>query len=91
MRYHEKKKNRSKEDKWALIISNQFIKNSQIIYIYIYIYYDGEDNNLESLGKGHLSLTHKIHKQDRHKEMRVSKSSHTNSYKQLTKKMALNG
>ena len=82
-----RKTNRSKEDKWALIISNQFIENSQIIDIFN----DGEDNNLESLGKGHLSLTHKIHKQDKHKEMRVSESSHTNSYSQLTKKMAPNG
>ena len=33
------------------------MKNSQIINIWT----DGGDNNPKSQGKGHLSLTHKIH------------------------------
>ena len=52
-----RKTNRSKENEWALIYSNQLMQNSQIINICN----DGEDNDLESLGKGHLSFTHKIH------------------------------
>ena len=46
-----------KEIKWALILSNEVTENSQITYACN----NGEDNDMESLGKGHSSLTHKIH------------------------------
>ena len=49
--------NRSKENELALIHSNQAMENSQ----FTNVCKDGEDNDLESLGKGHLSLTRKIH------------------------------
>ena len=49
--------NRSKENERALIYSNQVMKNSQIINVWT----DEKDNNSKSLGKCHLSLTHKIH------------------------------
>ena len=49
--------NRSKENEWALIYSNQVMKNSQIINVWT----DEKDNNSKSLGKCHLSLTRKIH------------------------------
>ena len=52
-----RKTNRSKENEWALIYSNQVIKNSQIINVWI----DEEDNDSKSLVKGHSFLTHKIH------------------------------
>ena len=53
-----KRTNRSKKNEWTLIYSNQDMKNSQIINVWI----DGGDNNSKSLGKGHPFLTHKIHK-----------------------------
>ena len=49
--------NRLKENEWALIHSNQAMENSEITNVCN----DGEDNDLESLGKGHLFLTRKIH------------------------------
>ena len=49
--------NRLKENERALIHSNQAMKNSQIINVWT----DGGDNDPESIGKGHLSLTCKIH------------------------------
>ena len=49
--------NISKKNEWALIHSNQVMENSQITNVCN----DGEDNDLEPLGKYHLSLTHKIH------------------------------
>ena len=52
-----RKTNRLKENEWALIHSNQVTENSQITNVCN----DGEDNDSESLGKSHLSLTHKIH------------------------------
>ena len=48
---------RSKENECAMIYSNQVMENGQITNVCN----DGEENDPESLGKGHLSLTHIIH------------------------------
>ena len=72
--------NKSKENEWALIYSNQVMKNSQIINVWI----DGGDNNLKSLGNGHPSLTHKIHNEIDTKKWNPPESSHMNFHKQLT-------
>ena len=48
---------RSKENECAMIYSNQVMENNQITDECN----DGKDNDLEPLGKGHPSLTHKIH------------------------------
>ena len=77
--------NRSKENEWALIHSNQVMKNSQITNVCN----DGEDNYLESLRKSHLSLTRKIHNEINTRRWEPLQSSHTNSRKQLTKKWQL--
>ena len=52
-----RKKKKSKENEWALIYSNQVMENSQITDAWT----KRGDNNPKSLGKGHPSLTHKIH------------------------------
>ena len=72
--------NRSNENEWALIHSNQVMENSQITNVCN----DGEDNDLESLRKGHLSLACKVHKMDT-RRWESLESSHMNSHKQLTK------
>ena len=73
--------NKSKENEWALIHSNQVMENDQITNVCN----DGEDNDPESLGKGHLFLTRKIHNEIDTRRWEPPKSSHTNSHKQLTK------
>ena len=72
--------NRLNENEWALIYSNQDMKNSQIINVWT----DGGDNNPKSQGKGHPSLTHKIHNEIDTRRWKSPKSSHTNFHKQLT-------
>ena len=72
--------NKSKENEWALIHSNQVMKNSQITNVCN----DGEDNYWESLWKGHLSLTRKIHNEIDTRRWESPESSHTNFHKQLT-------
>ena len=71
---------RLKENEWALIHSNQVMKNSQITNVCN----DGEDNDLESLGKDHLSLARKIHNEIDTRRWESLESSHTNFHKQLT-------
>ena len=77
--------NRSKENEWALIYSNQVMENSQIANVCN----DGEDNDPKSLGKGHLSLIRKIHNEIDTRKWESPESSHRNSHKQLTKKRQL--
>ena len=77
---------RLKENEWALIHSNKVMKNSQITNVCN----DGEDNDSESLWKGHLSLTHKIHNEIDTRRWKSLESSHTNFHKQLTQYSNLN-
>ena len=70
----------SKENEWELIHSNQVMKNNQITNVCN----DDEDNDPESLGKGHLSLTRKIHNEINTWRWESLKNSHTNFHKQLT-------
>ena len=72
--------NRSKENEWPLIHPNQVMENSQITNVCN----DGEDNDLESLGKGHLSLTRKIHNEIDIRRWEPLKSLHMNFHKKLT-------
>ena len=72
--------NRSKENEWALIYSNQVMEDSQITNVCK----DGEDNDPKSLGKGHLSLTRKIHYEIATRRWKSLESSHANFHKQLT-------
>ena len=72
--------NRSKENELALIYSNQAMENSQ----FTNVCKDRKDNDLESLGKCHLSLTRKIHNKIDTKKWNPPESSHMNFHKQLT-------
>ena len=74
--------NKSKENEWALIHSNQVMENDQITNVCN----DGEDNDSESLGKGHSFLMHKIHNEIGIRRWKPPESSHTNFHKQLTQK-----